>query len=71
MVLYFSAMASATALVPTNRVFQLWELKKKSKVGHASAQFWIIHAAVLLQQVEVKCAHAVYLELEALFLASF
>lgn len=26
-VLYFSAMASATALVPTNRVFQLWELK--------------------------------------------
>lgn len=25
--LYFSAMASATALVPTNRVFQLWELK--------------------------------------------
>lgn len=26
-VLYFSAMASATALVPKNRVFQLWELK--------------------------------------------
>lgn len=32
-VLYFSAMASATALVPTNRVFQLWELREKKVRG--------------------------------------
>lgn len=59
-------MASATALVPTNRAFQLWELKKKSKIGHISA---LIQGAAAF--VEVKCSSAVYLELEALFLASF
>lgn len=30
-VLYFSAMASATALVPRNRVFQLCELEKEAE----------------------------------------
>lgn len=32
-VLYFSAMASATALVPRNKVFQLWELEGNIKSG--------------------------------------
>lgn len=33
-VLYFSAMASATALVPRKSVFQLCELKQKKKSIH-------------------------------------
>lgn len=39
--LYFSAMVSATALVPTNRVFQLWELKggEKKKIRGGSYYF--------------------------------